>query len=158
VEIRAMTDDDVASVLRLNEEVVWALSPLDAEALARHRDQAAYTLVCVVNAEVAAFTIAYAPGAAYGSVNYAWHSARFDDFIYLDRIAVDPSFRRRGIAGAIYDVVETEAASHRRMVCEVNSQPPNLDSLSFHRSRGYREVGHLVQPDGHEVVLLEKPL
>jgi predicted GNAT superfamily acetyltransferase len=153
-----MTDDDIESVLKLNSDSVWALSPLDIEGLAVQRAEAAYALVCEIDGEVAAFAIAYTPGAAYGSVNYAWHSGRFDDFVYLDRIAVDPAFRRRGIAKAIYDVVEDEAKAHGRMVCEVNSKPPNLGSLSFHESRGYREVGHLVQPDGHEVVLLEKPL
>jgi uncharacterized protein len=158
VKIRAMTDDDVPSVLRLNEDSVWALSPLDADGLAAQRAEAAFTLVCEIEGQVAAFAIAYTPGTSYGSVNYAWHSARFDDFVYLDRIAVDPAFRRRGIAKAIYDTIEREAEPHGRMVCEVNSNPPNVGSLSFHEARGYREVGHLVQPDGHEVVLLEKPL
>jgi predicted GNAT superfamily acetyltransferase len=153
-----MTDEDVPSVLRLNQDVVWALSPLDAEGLVRHRVEAAFTVVCELEGTIAAFAIAYAPGTSYGSVNYAWHSARFDDFVYLDRIAVDPAFRRRGIAKGIYDIIEQEAKPHGRMVCEVNSNPPNLGSLSFHEARGYREVGHLVQPDGHEVVLLEKRL
>lgn len=44
------------------------------------------------------------------------------------------------------------------MVCEVNSSPPNVESLAFHKSRGYREIGHLTQEDGHQTVLLEKPL
>jgi uncharacterized protein len=153
-----MTDDDAAAVLRLNADVVWALSPLDATSLAEHRALAAFALVCDVEGEVAAFAIAYTPGTSYRSVNYAWHSAHFDDFVYLDRIAVDPAFRRRGIAKAIYDAIEGEAKPHGRMVCEVNSDPPNVGSLSFHEARGYREVGHLVQPDGHQVVLLEKPL
>jgi predicted GNAT superfamily acetyltransferase len=153
-----MTDADEQAVLRLNEESVQALSPLDAVGLRRHRAHAEWTLVCEADGQVAAFTIAYAPGAPYESVNYAWHSGHFDDFVYLDRIAVDPSFRRRGIAGALYDKVEAAAAAHGRMVCEVNSDPPNVESLAFHDRRGYREVGRLVQPDGHEVVLLEKPL
>jgi uncharacterized protein len=158
VDIRTMTDDDIESVLKLNEDSVWALSPLDADGLAAQRAEAAFTLVCEIEGTVAAFAIAYTPGTSYGSVNYAWHSRHFEDFVYLDRIAVDPGFRRRGIAKAIYEVMEQEATPHGRMVCEVNSNPPNLESLAFHESRGYRDVGHLVQPDGHEVVLLEKPL
>ncbi len=93
-----MTDDDVASILRLNQESVWAVSPLDAEGLATHRAEAAFALVCEIEGQVAAFAIAYAPGTSYGSVNYAWHSEQFDDFLYLDRIVVDPQFRRRGVA------------------------------------------------------------
>lgn len=153
-----MTDADVDDVLRLNEGSVAVLSPLDADGLSRCRAQARWALVCEVEGQVAAFTIAYAPGATYESINYAWHAARFDDFVYLDRIAVDPAFRRRGIAGAIYDTVETAARAHGRLVCEVNSQPPNVESLAFHRARGYEEIGHLTQLDGHETVMMEKVL
>lgn len=153
-----MTDDDIESVLRLNADSVWALSPLDDEGLRDQRASAAFALVCEIEGEVAAFALAYAPGTSYGSINYAWHSSRFDDFVYLDRIAVDPAFRRRGIAGAIYDAVEAGARVRGRLVCEVYSDPPNVASLAFHASRGYREVGHLTQPNGHVTVMLERPL
>lgn len=158
MEIRPITDDDVDAVLRLNHESVWALSALEADKLAAYRQAAAHALVCEVDGAVAAFTIAYAPGAAYDSINYRWHAGRFGDFVYLDRIAVDPTFRRRGIAGALYDVVEAAAVPHGRMVCEVYSDPPNEGSLAFHAARGYRDVGHLLQSDGKECVMLEKPL
>jgi hypothetical protein len=153
-----MTGADGGRVLELNESSVWALSPLDAAGLERARDRALLTLVCEYDGEVAAFTIVYGPGSPYESVNYAWHADRFEDFLYLDRIAVDTSLRRRGIASAMYDMVEGCAVAHGRLVCEVSSTPPNVESLAFHRGRGYHELGHLTQPDGHEAVLLEKPL
>ncbi|MGI8993019.1 MAG: GNAT family N-acetyltransferase [Nocardioidaceae bacterium] len=156
--IRPMADQDVAAVLALNEASVWALSPLDAARLSRHRAAAEHTVVCEVDTTVAAFAVAYGPGAAYDSVNYAWHTERFDDFVYLDRIAVSTQFRRRGIASAVYDEMEQHATTHGRMVCEVNSDPPNVESIAFHARRGYREIGHLTQTDGHTTVMLEKPL
>ncbi len=156
--LRPLSDDDVPDVLALNEEFVWALSPLDAEGLAAHRARAAVTLVAELEGRFAGFAIAYEPGAAYDSINYAWHTERFDDFLYLDRIAISPNFRRRGLATALYDDIEDYAREHGRMVCEVNSDPPNVQSLAFHEARGYREVGHLMQSDGHETVMLEKPL
>lgn len=158
MDIRPLTDADVDAVLRLNHESVWALSALDADKLATYRTAASHALVCEVDGAVAGFTIAFAPGAAYHSINYRWHADRFPDFIYLDRIAVDPAFRRRGVAGGLYDVVEAAAREHGRMVCEVYSDPPNVGSLAFHAARGYREVGHLLQADGQECVMLEKPL
>ncbi len=156
--IRPMTDQDVQAVLALNEASVHALSPLDEEGLARHRIAAEHTVVCDVDMVVAAFALAYGPGAAYDSVNYSWHVERFADFVYLDRIAVSSDYRRRGIATALYDEIEGYAAPRSRMVCEVNSDPPNVESLAFHARRGYREVGHLLQADGHTTVMLEKPL
>lgn len=158
MQIRPLVDADEPSVLRLNAESVWALSPLDADSLAAHRAAADRLLVVDVDGEVAAFAIAYAPGAPYNSPNYRWHSERFNDFVYLDRIVVDPAFRRRGIAGSLYDVIEAVAVEHGRMVCEVNSDPPNDVSLAFHAARGYRVVGEQTLADGHRVAMLEKPL
>ncbi|MBA2559714.1 MAG: GNAT family N-acetyltransferase [Propionibacteriales bacterium] len=158
MKIRPLADADVDAVLELNERSVEATSPLEASALAADSSIVAQALVCEVDGRVAAFALAHAPQSAYRSVNYRWHSERFDDFLYLDRIVVGAEFRRRGVATALYDVLETVAAEHGRMVCEVNSQPPNEASLTFHRGRGYLQIGHLEQPDGHQVVMLEKPL
>jgi predicted GNAT superfamily acetyltransferase len=158
VDIRAIEDRDEAEVLAINAEAVWATSPMDAESLQRARTEAAHVLVAELDGHVAGFAIAYAPGSAYGSINYAWHADRFDDFLYLDRIVISPAFRRRGIASAMYDEMEARAKEHGRMVCEVNSEPPNVESLAFHAVRGYRELGQLTQADGHQTVMLEKPL
>ena len=164
-----MTDDDVDAVLALNEESVAALVPMLRDDLAHYRQLTPHTLVCVVDDDVAAFAIAYAPGTAYDSVNYLWHTDRFDDFLYLDRIAVSGSYRRRGIASALYDAMggigklaaaamEGIAREHGRMVCEIYSDPPNEVSIAFHTTRGYLDVGHLRLANGHEVVMMEKPL
>ncbi|HSS68234.1 MAG TPA: GNAT family N-acetyltransferase [Nocardioidaceae bacterium] len=158
MQIRAMTDDDVDAVLALNEESVAALVPMLRDDLAHYRQLTPHTLVCVVDDDVAAFAIAYAPGTAYDSVNYLWHTDRFDDFLYLDRIAVSGSYRRRGIASALYDAMEGIAREHGRMVCEIYSDPPNEVSIAFHTTRGYLDVGHLRLANGHEVVMMEKPL
>ncbi|MEP6665242.1 MAG: GNAT family N-acetyltransferase [Nocardioidaceae bacterium] len=158
MRIRPFSDRDVEAVLALNEESVWALSPLDEPGLTLLRDEAACTLVSELGDEVAGFAVAYAPRASYGSINYAWHSERFDDFLYLDRIAVSKAHRRQGIATGLYDEIEQRASPHSRMVCEVNYDPPNLESLAFHTHRGYREIGHLLQLNGHVTVMLEKPL
>lgn len=158
MEIHLIEDADVPAVLAINEASVWATSPMDEDTLERARHEAAHILVAVVDGEVAGFAIAYAPGAAYGSINYRWHADRFADFLYLDRIVVSTAFRRRGIATALYDEMEHHAKERGRMVCEVNSEPPNVESLAFHATRGYRELGHLTQRDGHQTVMLEKPL
>jgi predicted GNAT superfamily acetyltransferase len=153
-----MIDADVDAVVALNEESVASLAPMDGARLEQLRELKPHALVCVVDDEVCAFSIAYPPATAYDSVNYLWHAERFADFIYLDRIAVSSRFRRRGIASALYDEMEQLAASHGRMVCEIYSDPPNTESIAFHRNRGYQEVGHLVQANGHVCVMMEKPL
>jgi uncharacterized protein len=158
MEIRSMQDGDVDAVLALNAASVDATSPLDAPSLATYRSMVADDLVCLVDEQVAAFALAYGPGAAYPSINYRWHADRFDDFLYLDRIVVGADFRRRGIASALYDRLEEVATARGRMVCEVYSDPPNTGSLAFHRGRGYVEIGYLDQANGYQCVMLEKPL
>jgi hypothetical protein len=57
----------------------------------------------------------------------------------VDRIVVAPSSRGRGYARHLYhDVFEYAAqAVHDRIVCEVNSSPPNPASAAL----GFVEVG-----------------
>ncbi len=158
MEIRPLVDADTDAVLALNLESVASLSPMDRGRLHTFRQLTPMTLVCVVDEQVAAFSIAYPPGTTYDSINYQWHADRFEDFIYLDRIAVNSQLRRRGIASAMYDEMERIATAHGRMVCEIYSNPPNTQSIAFHLGRGYREVGHLGQSNGSECVMMEKPL
>jgi uncharacterized protein len=158
VETRPIAAADVDAVLGLNAESVWALSPLDADKLALARVDAERLLVVEAAGAIAAFAVAYGPGARYESPNYAWFSRRYDDFLYLDRIAVGTKFRRRGIATLLYDEMETAAKAHGRMVCEVYTEPPNPGSLAFHAARGYQEVERIVRADGHAYVMLAKPL
>lgn len=153
-----MADGDDEAVLALNEESVKALSPLDAADLAKHRASAEHAVVSEIDGHLVAFAFAFAPGAAYDSINYQWFAERFGDFLYLDRIAVGSAWRRRRLATKLYDFLEASATAHGRMVCEVNCDPPNEESLAFHDRRGYRMVGRLRQLDGHETVMLEKPL
>lgn len=154
--LRPMTDDDVPRVLELNHRHVELLSPLDAERLARLRGSASRSDVIVCDGEVAGFVLVFSPGCDYDSVNYRWFAARYGDaFDYLDRIVVDDAYRRRGLASAVYDVVEASAAARGRLVLEVNIEPPNEPSLAFHRARGYVEV-HQLAASGHTVSLMER--
>lgn len=153
-----MTEADAGDVLALNLESEWALSPLDQAKLERAAQATELALVCEVEGKVAAFAFVYARQSTYDSPYFSWFCGRYDDFLYLDRIAVGSAFRRLGIASRMYDDVEAAARRRGRLVCEVFSRPPNTPSLEFHRLRGYVEVGHLEASDGRETVMLEKPL
>jgi len=143
--LRPITATDHAAVLALNEAHVELLSPLDKHRLWWLLDLAAHAdiIVSELDQRIAGFVLAFAPGTAYDSENYRWFSDRFDDFLYLDRIAIDPAFRRRGLASAVYDELEAAATDRGRMVLEVNHD--NEGSLAFHRARGYVELDRLVR-------------
>jgi predicted GNAT superfamily acetyltransferase len=77
-----------------------------------------------------------------------------DQFLYVDRIVVGAAWRRHGLARKLYREVFRQAArrGHRRVVCEVNVQPPNPISDAFHHSLGFEEVGRATDDGGAKTV------
>jgi hypothetical protein len=101
-----------------------------------------------------AFLLAFDQDADYDSPNYRWFRARYQRFVYIDRVAVAPAARGRGHARRLYaDLVEAAAAAgHSLVVCEVNAEPPNPASDAFHASLGFAEVGRAVIHGGSKTV------
>ncbi len=119
--------------------------------------QCSIALAAEVGGELAGFCLVLAPGADYGSVNYRWFAARYDDFAYLDRVAVDERHRDRGIGTALYAEVERRTTA-RWFLLEVNLRPRNDGSLRFHQRLGFVEVGQQETPYGARVSMLAKDL
>ena len=137
---RLLRDGDNSAILALNNAHAQELSLLDADALGRMIGHAFHA---VRAGEADAFMIAFDQGGDYASPNFLWFRERYERFVYVDRIAVNPSARGRGLARMLYeDLFElARRAGHARVVCEVNSQPPNPASDAFHKSMGFAEVG-----------------
>jgi hypothetical protein len=149
---------DRAQLLALNAASVRELSALDAQRLDFILSLAHRSLVVESDGELAAFAIAIAPGTEYDSRNYGWFAERFQQFLYLDRIAVGKPFRRQGLGAQLYDAMEAAATPFERMVCDVNVLPRNDASLAFHAARGYLELGRLAHGSQKTVTLLSKEL
>ena len=155
VLIRPLAIEDAERVLAINEAVVHKLAPMDRDRFAWFVDQAACAWAADVDGELAGFVLVLAPGLAYESDNYRWFSERYDDFRYLDRVAIDEPHRRSGVGSAIYRAVEAHAADlGLPVLLEVNEVPPNEASLAFHAARGYEPVGTLDHDGGAKVVRL----
>jgi ribosomal-protein-alanine N-acetyltransferase len=90
-------------------------------------------------------------------VGHAVASAAGDD-AELQRIAVDPAYRRRGLAGALLAAVERRAAEDgaTRLLLEVRED--NTTAAAFYQSRGFGEVGRRrgYYRDGAAAVVLGK--
>lgn len=150
------------AVAALNDAEVPRVSPLGRTGLDDLRPRCDLTVVAEEpDGSLAGFLLAVAPGMDYVSVNYRWFDDRRDDFLYIDRVVVAPTHRRRGVAASLYEAVEhrARATGRRQITCEVNVRPPNAGSLAFHRSRGFLEVGRQDTSDGRlTVALLSLPL
>jgi predicted GNAT superfamily acetyltransferase len=155
--IRPLTGDDLPEALAINEANVPAVGTVDADQLAHLVDEASVALAAEEGGRLIGFCIVLAPGADYGSVNYGWFSERYDDFAYLDRVAVAESYRNRGIGAELYAEVE-RLVDAPWFTLEVNVRPRNEGSLRFHERMGFTEVGQQETPYGSRVSLLAKPL
>ena len=135
---------DHAGLLALNAVHETELSPMTAEGFASAVEMAVYAQ-CF--AESAGFLLAYDQTADLASANFRWFKARYEQFVYIDRVVISGSVRGRGLARALYaDLAgRAEAAGHMRLACEVNIDPPNPASMSFHTGQGFFEVGRARQ-------------
>ncbi len=160
MNIRETSANDLGAALALNNANVPELNELDDAEIARLVTISHVALTADVDGEFAGFCIVFAPGADYASLNYQWFSRAYDDFVYLDRIAVHPSFRRYGIGRAFYrEIVERLTGRFPLLTCEVNVRPRNDASLDFHHSIGFREVAQQDTDGGAKTVsLLALPL
>jgi hypothetical protein len=97
------------------------------------------------------------PSAAYDSPNFLWFRERCAEFLYIDRLAVDAAYRRRGIGTGLYDQAEASARALgcKLLCCEVNLRPPNPDSLEFHQRLGFEKRGEQ-EAKGKRVAMLVK--
>lgn len=134
-----------AAVLALNNLNAQELSWLEPPALRTIVAQAFYARAI---GNLDAFLLALDHTADYDSPNYAWLKARFERFIYVDRIAVAAAARGRGLARLLYEDLfqQTQAAGYRLVVCEVNTRPPNPGSDAFHAALGFTEIGRADLP------------
>jgi predicted GNAT superfamily acetyltransferase len=68
------------------------------------------------------------------------------NFVYVDRVVTSPAARGKGYARALYAELfqRAKSAGHTRIACEVNLDPPNPASDSFHASLNFHEVGRAV--------------
>ena len=142
-----------AGLLDLNNAHAVELSLLDAAGLER-LVAAAFAAERIGPAD--ALLIAFDQDADYDSPNFLWFRDRYAQFVYVDRVVTAEPARGRGLAGRLYrDLIQrARDAGHDRIVCEVNSDPPNPGSEAFHRRFGFQPVGEARLANGKTVTYL----
>lgn len=131
---------DGAALLALNNAHAVELSWLEPERLAH---LVAEAFVARRFGVADALLLTFDQAADYDSPNFLWFRERYDAFVYVDRVVVADAARGRGLARRLYDglFAAAKAAGHARVVCEVNSDPPNPASDAFHAALGFVPVG-----------------
>jgi uncharacterized protein len=139
-------EDDVTAFLALNRESVAMLSPLTE---AEMRDVLAQAYCAWLTPQGEAMLIALDQSARYASPNFAWFAARYPRFVYVDRVAVSPVARGRGIARSLYErlIAHARDDGHSVICAEIYFDPPNPASDAFHSSLGFEEIGRAYLAD-----------
>jgi hypothetical protein len=144
VGIRDVVRADHPAILAINNAAVPAMNRLDDATLDWLVRHAAYARVATDAGSVSAFLLGLPPGTAYESANYRWFEAHFQNFLYVDRVAVIARARGRGIGTALYsDIARAARPRYECLLAEVNEVPPNPRSITFHEQNGFVRVGEL---------------
>lgn len=161
--IGKITPQHYAQILRMNEEFVHWLAPMDEAELIALLGRAHYArqISDGQGAGVGGVLIGYAHDVDYDHKNLRWLRPRYDRFFYIDRVIIDGAAQGRGYARVLYEDFEREARARGlpRLVCEVKTKPDNPGSHAFHLAMGFRAVGDVDYPE-YEASLryYEKPL
>jgi len=157
--VRDATETDEAFILAVNAACTPAVGEMDAADYAEIRLSAHAVRVAEVDGKPAGFIILIRPLSAYRSLNYAWFEQRYERHLYIDRIAIDAAFRGHGVGRALYEDAARLAreAGEERLTAEVNEDPPNPQSIAFHKSMGFNYL--VSRPWKDKVVaMFERPL
>jgi predicted GNAT superfamily acetyltransferase len=156
MHLRDAVAADLPTIHAINQANLPAVGDITFAELEWFFAKAGALRVAELDGEVAGFLLALRPGLDYSSLNYAWFCTRYTDFWYIDRVAVDATWRRRGIARALYADAEgcARAVAAPLLACEVNLRPRNDESLAFHEHQGFVEVGQQDTDGGDKTVVM----
>jgi predicted GNAT superfamily acetyltransferase len=156
ISLRRVEEADLEDVLLLNEAAVPAVNSVDLEQMRWFAANAAYFSVALRDGQVGGFLIGMRPGANYASLNYRWFCDRYEEFGYIDRVAIAASARRLGLATRLYQDFEASLPpAVGILTCEVNIVPANEPSMRFHEDLGFRTIGtQTLESDRKTVALM----
>jgi predicted GNAT superfamily acetyltransferase len=136
-------DAQLQKIYELNQANTPEVGSLESKShLKKLIELSAYNLLILKGDELAGFIICMREGSTYGSENYKFFRKKLKKFLYVDRVAIEKSFRRDGLGKAIYNDIFGEAKKNNLPIAlEVNTEPVNQPSLNFHEKMGFDQVG-----------------
>ena len=160
MQITDITEADLANVLALNESSTPHVNNIDMDMMRWFAAHAFYFRIAWIDDRLAGFLIGLRPGLEYGSENYRWFCDNYPEFGYIDRVAVEASARRCGVASRLYeDFARLLRGTVPVLTCEVNIRPANESSMRYHETHGFVQVATQETEGGKKkVALMEKTL
>ena len=155
MHVRDAVAGDHSAILALNNGAVPHVNVLSVEEFAWLAGHANFFRLAEDDAGLLGFALVLPCGVDYWSDNYKWFAARYDRFVYLDRVVVAERARRRGVGRALYEALFAFVrGTWPRVTLEVNLRPPNPGSERFHAQLGFITRGVREYNGGVNAVLL----
>lgn len=158
--IRDVREHDLDAVLALNNEAGTGILATDISRLRHLYEIAHYFRVAEQDGRILGFLIAMRPDAEYSSPNFRWFQAHYESFVYIDRIVIASESRGHGLGRIFYCDVQSYAEVRVPLLtCEVFLEPRNDQTVLFHGTMGFQEVGQQKMGEaGPKVSLLAREL
>ena len=142
MDIRRLESKDVTAAWQINEQGLPGTGQISPEEMADLFSLSELPIGVFDGDEMLGFVLCLCPRTRYASLNYAWFNQRYQEFLYVDRIAVALEHRGRGIGSLLYgQVIEHGKNLQFPVTAEVNLTPPNPGSIRFHERHRFTEVG-----------------
>jgi predicted GNAT superfamily acetyltransferase len=146
--IRDVQEHELDAILAMNNAAGSGILPMNQDQIQYFWQNSAYFRVAESNDCLVGFLIAMNRDAEYDSSNFAWFKARYDAFVYVDRIVIAKGQRSAGIGRLFYaDVHSFAEVRAPALVAEVFIEQGTHPALLFHGSFGFHEVGQHQMPD-----------
>jgi len=149
MNIRRAEEGDLEAIVRINnaeaEKTPWVGNPLEIGFFKQSLDIPLFYVAEQEN-QVVGFMMVMDENTPYDSKYFQWFKQRFEEFLYIDRLVVDPAKRRQGIAKKIYERLFKDHGE-RPITGEITIFPENAVSLEFHEKLGFQAIGTLDSDD-----------
>ena len=160
MQISFVDRDELTLISKINEEAIPAVNTVSKKEFIWFYENSIYFKKVTVKKILAGFLLVLPMNIPYKSLNYSWFSKRFNDFAYIDRIAVKEEYKSLGIGTLLYSDLEQSLPTDIKIIaCEYNIKPLNKVSQNFHQKMEYKNVGtQFTENNTKEVSLMIKKI
>jgi predicted GNAT superfamily acetyltransferase len=160
MQVSKVEIDDLSIIRVINDEAIPAVNSVSVEEFVWFHKNSIYFKKVSLDESLAGFLLVLPMNIPYKSLNYTWFSKRYDNFAYIDRIAVKEEFKGSGIGTLLYTDLEKSLPKGIKMIaCEYNIKPLNMISKNFHQKMSYKNVGtQLTENNTKQVSLMVKEI
>ena len=141
MKIKQLEIENIPAMWEINEQGLPGTGQVTEHEMTDLLELSELKLGAYQDGKLLGFVICLLPNTEYGSLNYAWFNERYDEFIYVDRIAVATKFRNQSIGSMLYDkVFEYAQKNSIPVTAEVSLRPSNVGYDRFHLRHDYSAV------------------